>query len=393
MVGAVCDEKVQKFMCVGRHFPRRREQASHEFAVLRQAGLARHEDVVVFVSAVEPCCEAAHLFSFTRAVDAFDDYKLAVRLLQLTFFDERFERLRHGINLQRKCKKAISGFYWRVWESERTKGTLGALGSSNIFICLCNIRNRTRVNEKVLSDIMSEAMEVPPPIRQMGYDRAIAVFSPEGRMYQVEYARKAAEKATTALGMVFAGGIILVASKMLQRLLVPESVEKLSKVDEHIGVASCGILADARTLIDFARVRAQVNKITFSEPIETYALVKDIADRVQRFTQLGGIRPYGVGLLIGGVNGTARLFETDPSGTIREWKAHAIGRGAKDARKVLIEEYKEGLTKDKAIDLAIRALKAGEKKISTRSVDIAVIEKKIRVYSASEKKELLKKYV
>jgi proteasome alpha subunit len=240
---------------------------------------------------------------------------------------------------------------------------------------------------------MSEAMEVSSPMRQMGYDRAIAVFSPEGRMYQVEYARKAVEKATTALGMVFAGGIILVASKMLQRLLVPESVEKLSKIDDHIGVTSCGILADARTLIDFARVRAQVNKMTFNEPIETYALVKDIADRVQRFTQLGGIRPYGVGLLIGGVNGNARLFETDPSGTIREWKAHAIGRGAKDARKVLIDEYKEGMTKDKALDLAIRALKAGEKKISTRSVDIAIIENKIKVYSAAEKKELLKKYI
>jgi len=241
--------------------------------------------------------------------------------------------------------------------------------------------------------VMPEPMEIAPPIRQMGYDRAIAVFSPEGRMYQVEYARKAVEKATTALGVIFSGGVILAASKMLQRLLVPDSVEKLSKVDEHIAIASCGILADARTLIDFARVRAQVNKITFNEPIEGYALVKDIADRVQRFTQLGGIRPYGVGLLVGGVNGTPRLFETDPSGTIREWRAHAIGRGAKDARKLLIEEYKENIPKDKALDLAIRALKAGEKKISTRSVDIAIIEKKIHVYTAAEKKELLKKYV
>lgn len=240
---------------------------------------------------------------------------------------------------------------------------------------------------------MTEAMEVAPPIRQMGYDRAIAVFSPEGRMYQVEYARKAVEKATTTVGVAFAGGVVLVVSKMLQRLLVPESVEKLSKIDDHIAITSCGILADARTLVDFARVRAQVNKITFSEPIETYALVKDIADRVQRFTQLGGIRPYGVGMLIGGVNSEARLFETDPSGTIREWRAHAIGRGAKDARKMLIEEYKEDLPRDKAIDLAIRALKEGEKKISTRAVDIAVIEKKIKIYTAAEKKELLKKYV
>lgn len=240
---------------------------------------------------------------------------------------------------------------------------------------------------------MSNAIEVPPPMRQMGYDRAIAVFSPEGRMYQVEYARKAVEKATTALGIVFNGGVLLVAAKTLQKLLVPESVEKIAKIDEHIGVASCGILADARTLIDFARVRAQVNKITFNEPIEAYSLVRDIADRVQRFTQMGGIRPYGVGLLVGGFNGGSRLFETDPSGTIREWRAHAIGRGAKDARKVLIEEYKEGITKEKAIDLAIRALKEGEKKIMSRAVDMATIEKTIKIYTVAEKKELLKKYV
>lgn len=240
---------------------------------------------------------------------------------------------------------------------------------------------------------MTNSIEVPSPMRQMGYDRAIAVFSPEGRMYQVEYARKAVEKATTALGVVFNGGIVLAAAKMIQKLLVAESVEKISKVDEHIGVVSCGILADARTLVDFARVRAQVNRITFSEPIEAYSLVKDIADRVQRFTQIGGIRPYGVGLLIGGVNGDPRLFETDPSGTVREWRAHAIGRGSKDSRKFLFDEYKEGMTKEKAIDLAIRALKVGEKKITSRSVDIAVIEKKFKLYTAAEKKEILKKYV
>jgi len=239
---------------------------------------------------------------------------------------------------------------------------------------------------------MPEPMEVPPPMRQMGYDRAIAVFSPEGRMYQVEYARKAVEKATTALGVVFNGGVLLIAAKVLQRLLVPESVEKMNKIDDHIGIASCGILADARTLVDFARVRAQVNKITFNEPIEPYSLVKDIADRVQRFTQMGGIRPYGVGFLIGGVNGEPQLFEVDPSGTIRQWRAHAIGRGAKDARKVLIEEYKEGMTRDKAIDLAMKALIAGEKKISSRSVDLAIIEKKLKIFTAAEKKELLKKY-
>lgn len=238
-------------------------------------------------------------------------------------------------------------------------------------------------------------MEVPPPMRQMGYDRAIAVFSPEGRMYQVEYARKAVEKATTVIGIVFNGGVLLAASKSLQKLLVPESVEKISRIDDHIAIAACGILADARNLIDFARVKAQVNKLTFSEPIETYALAKDIADRKQKFTQIGGIRPYGAGLLVAGVDGSPRIFETDPSGTMREWKAHAIGRGAKEARKLLIEEWKETLNRDKAIDLAMRSLKAGEKKISSRSTELAIIEvgKKFYAYPREELKGIVRKYI
>jgi proteasome alpha subunit len=237
-------------------------------------------------------------------------------------------------------------------------------------------------------------MEITPPMKQMGYDRAIVVFSPEGRMYQIEYAKKAVEKATTVLGVVFSNGIVLVAGKSIQRLLVPESIEKLSKIDNHLMIGSAGILGDARNLVDYARIRSQVNRLTFNEPIEIFALTKDIADRIQRFTQMGGIRPYGIGMLIAGVDGTSRLFETDPSGTIREWKAHAIGRGAKEARKLLIEEYKDNLTKEKALDIALRALKAAEKKLTSRTVEIAVLaDGKVKKYTRPEVKDLIKKYV
>ena len=231
-------------------------------------------------------------------------------------------------------------------------------------------------------------------MKQMGYDRAIVVFSPEGRMYQIEYARKAVEKATTAVGVVFANGVILAASRSIQKLMVPESVEKISKIDEHIGIASCGILADCRVLVDYARVRSQVNRITYSEPIEVTALVKDIGDRKQRFTQIGGLRPYGVSLLIGGEDGSPYLYETDPSGTIREWQAHAIGRGSKEARKILIENYRENIPKEKAIELALKALKAGEKKISSKSVEIGIIEnKKFKMLSSQEVKDIAKRFV
>ncbi len=231
-------------------------------------------------------------------------------------------------------------------------------------------------------------------MKQMGYDRAIVVFSPEGRMYQVEYARKAVEKATTAVGVVFMGGIVLAAARTIQRLMVADSVEKISKIDDHIGAASCGILADCRVLVDYARVRAQVNRITYNEPIEIRALVKDISDRKQRFTQVGGIRPFGVSLLLAGTDGLPHLFETDPSGTLREWRAHAIGRGSKDAKKVLIDEFKDDMPKEKAIELALKALKTGEKKIAVRSTEIGVIEgDKFRVLNRNEVKEALKKFV
>jgi proteasome alpha subunit len=237
-------------------------------------------------------------------------------------------------------------------------------------------------------------MEIQPPMKQMGYDRAIVVFSPEGRMYQVEYARKAVEKASTVVGVQFANGVILTASRSIQKLLVPESVEKISKVDEHIGIASCGILADCRILVDYARVKSQVNRITYSEPMEVSALVKDICDRKQRFTQMGGIRPFGVTLLVAGTDHMNHLYETDPSGTMREWKAHAVGRGSKEAKKVLVEEFKDGMTREKALDLSLKALKAGEKKLTIRSVEVGLIENgKFKYLDKNELKEVLKKFV
>ena len=233
-------------------------------------------------------------------------------------------------------------------------------------------------------------MEIQAP-RQMAYDRAIVVFSPEGRMYQVEYARKAVNKATTTLGVVFRNGIVLMAAKQTAKLLVNNQSEKISGIDEHIIAGTCGILADSRVLIDFARIKAQVNRITYDEPIEVNALIKEIADRNQRFTQMAGLRPYGVSLLIAGSDGESHLYETDPSGTIREWKAHAIGRGAPKAAKVLDSEYKENMTKDQAINLAMKALKAGEEKLSTNNLEIGIIEDhKAKVLSKDEMRALIK---
>jgi len=220
-------------------------------------------------------------------------------------------------------------------------------------------------------------IESPESMPKMAYDRAIVVFSPEGRLYQVEYAYKAVENATTILGIVFKGGVVLSAYKTTNKLLVPESTEKIIKVDEHIGIGFCGFVADAHSLIEYARIKAQINRITFNEPISVKSLAKAIAHKKQQYTQIGGIRPYGVSFLIGGIDEKEHLFETDPSGTLREWYGKAVGRGAKVANQMLEKEYKYDMSKDEAIKLSIKIMKAVEKKASLESLDIGVAENKV----------------
>jgi len=234
-------------------------------------------------------------------------------------------------------------------------------------------------------------IEVPEMASKMAYDRAIVVFSPEGRLYQVEYAFKAVENATTCIGVTFKDGVVLIAAKTTTKLLIPESIEKIMKIDDHVGVGFCGLVADARVLVDYARIRAQINRVTYGEPIEIYAIAKEIADRKQRFTQVGGIRPFGVSFLIAGFDTKPHLFETDPSGSMREWLAHAIGRGGKVARKVLEKGWKPNMTKEQAIALAVKALKTAEQKITFKEVECGIIEKgKFKKLETNEIKKILK---
>ncbi|MCD5409664.1 MAG: archaeal proteasome endopeptidase complex subunit alpha, partial [Methanocellales archaeon] len=160
-------------------------------------------------------------------------------------------------------------------------------------------------------------------VSQMAYDRTITVFSPDGRLFQVEYAREAVKRGTTAIGIKAADGVVLLVDKRVaSRLLEVQSVEKIFKIDEHIGAATSGLVADARALIDRARIEAQIAKITYNEDIHIEELSKKICDHMQSYTQYGGVRPYGTALLIAGVNdNSVCLYETDPSGTLLEYKA------------------------------------------------------------------------
>ena len=215
------------------------------------------------------------------------------------------------------------------------------------------------------------------PQYQMGYDRAITVFSPDGRLYQVEYAREAVKRGTTAVGIKAKDGVVLIVDKRVNsKLLEASSIEKIFKIDEHIGVASSGLVGDARALVDRARVECQINRVSYDEPIEVEALSKKLCDHMQSLTQYGGIRPYGTALLIAGVSdGEIRLFETDPSGTLLEYKATGIGIGRPAAMKVFEEEYTADLPLKDAILLGLKALhSATEGKFDVDTVEMGIVE-------------------
>jgi len=212
----------------------------------------------------------------------------------------------------------------------------------------------------------------------MAYDRAITVFSPDGRLFQVEYAREAVKRGTTTVGLKFKDGVVLIVDKRIaSRLVEPQSIEKIFQIDDHVGCATSGLVADARVLIDRARLDAQINEITYNERIPVKTLVKRICDFKQTYTQYGGVRPFGTALLIAGVDDTgARLFSTDPSGALMEYKASSEGAGRSGAMSYFENHYQEGLSFEQAVDLGIKALNSGnEGKLNPEAIEIGSVVK------------------
>lgn len=229
------------------------------------------------------------------------------------------------------------------------------------------------------------------PLQNAGYDRAITVFSPDGRLFQVEYAREAVKRGTTSIGIKCSEGIVLAVDKRTTSNLVEAtSIEKIFKIDEHIGAATSGLVADARALVERARVEAQINKITYSEPIRVDSLSKKLCDMLQMYTQNGGVRPFGSALIIGGVyDGSCKLFETDPSGALIEYKATAIGSGRSAAMDIFEDQYKDDMNLNDVIKLALTAInEATEHETTANNVEIAVIKCDEEVYTKLSQEEV-----
>jgi len=223
----------------------------------------------------------------------------------------------------------------------------------------------------------------------MGYDRAITVFSPDGRLFQVEYAREAVKRGATAIGVKTREGVILVADRRVtSKLLEPNTIEKIYIIDDHIGAATSGLVADARVLIDRARLEAQINRLTYDEPISVKDLAKRICDFKQQFTQFGGVRPFGVSLLIAGIDEKPRLYETDPSGALLEYKATAIGAGRNVVMEFFEKEYNGNMSLEDATVKAMIAMgKAIESELVYDGIEVGVInvdDKVFRILSVEE---------
>jgi proteasome alpha subunit len=192
---------------------------------------------------------------------------------------------------------------------------------------------------------------------QQGYDRAITVFSPDGRLYQVEYAIETVRRGTIAVGVKCKDGIVIAVEEKPRKLQISDTAQKIFQIDDHVGVAAAGYIPDARSQVDNARFFSQSNKMIYDEPVEVETIAKHLADQCQQYTQYAGVRPYGVSLILGGVvNNLPELFLTDPSGTFITYDAIAIGSGSDQVTDFLEKTYKEDLSMDEASTLAVAGI-------------------------------------
>jgi 20S proteasome subunit alpha 4 len=197
---------------------------------------------------------------------------------------------------------------------------------------------------------------------ERAYDRAITVFSPDGHLFQVEYAQEAVKKGNTAVAVRGKDVVVLcIEKKSVPKLQEDRTIRKMASLDEHVALAFAGLTADARVLINRARIECQSHKLTVEDPVTVEYITRYVAELKQRYTQSNGMRPFGLSFLFVGFDpdGTSRLYMTDPAGVYSEWRANAIGRSDKTVREYLEKAYpaeRELRTDDEAIKLALRAL-------------------------------------
>ncbi len=235
-----------------------------------------------------------------------------------------------------------------------------------------------------------------------GYDRAITIFSPEGRLYQVEYALELVKRGAPIAGVSSKEGVAIAANETPESMLEDgDYFRKIFQLDGHVAMAIAGLSSDARVLINQARVFAQSNRLLYDEPVDVEILARRLGDITQIYTQHAGVRPFGVSTILAGVDTEgSRVMTTDPSGSYRGYKATAVGRKSEEANKLLEERYRDDITLDGAIGLAIEAVKAasagdttpgnGKTELSPSNVKVAIVPAETKVFRRLSDSEVQK---
>jgi len=241
-------------------------------------------------------------------------------------------------------------------------------------------------------------MDMPTDIQHqvMGYDRTATMFSPEGHLLQVEYAEKAVRLGSASIGMKCSDGVFILADKrIVDKLIVHKSANKIFEIDSHIIASVTGIISDARVLVERAQVLAQQHRITYDSSIEPELIIKEVANMQQQFTQYGGARPFGVFLMIAGINGKKpEIYTSSVTGNYFSYHANAIGENDEKIKEKLREKYKEDLTLKKGIKLALDSFQDVQgKKFDINRFELSYIQLKdikLNKLEGEEIKEFLK---
>ena len=223
------------------------------------------------------------------------------------------------------------------------------------------------------------------------YDRAITIFSPEGRLYQVEYALELVKRGAPVVGVACPEGVVLAANETPESDLEdPDYFRKIYQLDDHVASAIAGLSSDARVLIDQARVFCQSNKFLYDEPVDIEVLARRLGDLAQVYTQHAGVRPFGVSMIIAGYDATgSRVLTTDPSGAYRGFKATAVGRKNEEANRLLEEKYRDDIPLDEAVKLAIEAVNAAsDTPVTSKTVKVAVIPAETKTFKRLTEEEV-----
>ncbi len=230
----------------------------------------------------------------------------------------------------------------------------------------------------------------------MGYDRTATMFSPEGTILQVEYAQKTVRLGSSSISMVCSNGVFIFADKRIDdKLIISKSTNKIYEIDSHIISSAAGIVSDARVLIEKSQILAQQHRITYDSPIEPELIIKEISNIKQQFTQYGGARPFGVSLMIAGINRKKpELHTSDITGNYLTYSANAIGENDERIKEKLRERYNKELTIKKGVKLALDIFKEVQgKEFDINRFELVYIKnngEKLKRFEGNEIKDFMK---